>query len=88
MYWSGFCRETEPLGCVCSYREVYCKGLAYVIIRASKSQTLQGQSANGRLRGANNFESKTGEQEGRQYTLQSEGLQVQDPGRVPVSVQV
>ena len=59
-----------------------------MIIRASKSQTLQGQSANGRLRGANNFESKTGEQEGCQYTLQSEGLQVQDPGRVPVSVQV
>ena len=35
---SGFSRETEPVGCVNIYREIYFKELAHAIVRTGKSE--------------------------------------------------
>lgn len=48
-------KQDQENVCVYIYEEIYCKGLAHVITGASKSQALQGQSANWRPRGDSDF---------------------------------
>ena len=38
MYYSGFFREIEPIGCMCVHMCIYYKELAHTIIEAGKAK--------------------------------------------------
>ena len=52
VYWSGFSRDTEPVGCVytCREREIYFRELAHMIVGLARRQC-EGQASRLEIQG-------------------------------------